>query len=411
MRLIYKSAILVAIAGFIAPAAMLAKSRGSDHADTPAIAANPGTDLTDVYLFPSATDPSKVVLSMSVHPLIMPGHGLTTAFDPNVLYQFKIDNTGDAVEDLVIQARFSGSDPATQRVMISYPEIPSTHGAMNNQEAMLPITGSLNSSFSPTPGMSVFAGGREDSFFFDLEQFFTIFPDRAAPLTGVEPSNPNQPQATSWRAPGQAVDFLSNGQYNVLSIVVELPRKWLINRGGPPGSKKSNIVHLWCTTAVPSGNSWKQMDRLARPAVNEVFATVANNRHKINDEDGPANDQFQLKGDIDYFMTNVAGRSRAITNVVEAVLVPDMISADLSSSDPASYLGYETGGATGGKFGGRALHDDIVDLSLGVIFGNTIPALGLAPDDGHEIPSLTSDNVTDAGKHFLADFPYLGDSR
>src|SRR5581483_8682045 len=97
---------------------------------------------------------------------IMPGHGLTTAFDPNVLYQFKIDNTGDGVEDLVIQARFSGSDPATQKVMISYPEIPSTHGTLNNQEPMLPITGTLNSAFSPTPGMTVFAGGREDSFFF-----------------------------------------------------------------------------------------------------------------------------------------------------------------------------------------------------------------------------------------------------
>jgi hypothetical protein len=259
--------------------------------------------------------------------------------------------------------------------------------------------------------MTVFTGAREDSFFFDLEQFFTIFPDRADPLTGYEPPNPDQPQVLSWRPPGQAVDFLSNGQYNVLSIVVELPRTWLINRGGPPGSKKSSIIHAWCTTNVPSNGQWAQMDRLGRPAVNEVFATVANNRHQINDTDGPANDKYQLLNDIDYFMTNVAGRSRAITDVVEAVLVPDMLTADLSSQDKASYLGYETGGATGGKFGGRALTDDIVDISLGVIFGNTIPALGLAPDDGKEIPALTNDNVTDAGKHFLTGFPYLGAPR
>ena len=32
-------------------------------------------------------------------------------------------------------------------------------------------------------------------------------------------------------------------------------------------------------------------------------------------------------------------------------------------------------------------------LSLGIIFGNTVSALNLAPDDGAEIPSLTSDNV------------------
>jgi hypothetical protein len=36
--------------------------------------------------------------------------------------------------------------------------------------------------------------------------------------------------------------------------------------------------------------------------------------------------------------------------------------ADLSKSGPASYLGVETNGATGGLFGGRALTDDVVDI-------------------------------------------------
>ena len=77
--------------------------------------------------------------------------------------------------------------------------------------------------------MQVFAGVREDSFFFDLEQFFTIFPDRATPINGIPVANPNDPQATTWRAPGTAVDFLSNGNYSVLSIVVELPKSLLTN--------------------------------------------------------------------------------------------------------------------------------------------------------------------------------------
>ena len=61
----------------------------------------------------------------------------------------------------------------------------------------------------------------------------------------------------------------------------------------------------------------------------------------------------------------------------------------------------------------------MVDTDLGVIFGATIPVtLGLAPDDGKEIPALTTDNVraTTAPKHFQdgstgflnAQFPYLG---
>ena len=54
--------------------------------------------------------------------------------------------------------------------------------------------------------------------------------------------------------------------------------------------------------------------------------------------------------------------------------------ADLSqNTTKAAYLGVETAGATGSAFGGRALTDDVVDIDLGVIFGSTIPSLGLAP--------------------------------
>ncbi len=154
--------------------------------------------------------------------------------------------------------------------------------------------------------------------------------------------------------------------------------------------------------------TYTQRDRLARPVVNEVFATVANNRHKVNDETTPTQDPNQLANDIRGFMTFPAGRSTAIRDVVVAVLVPDVMKADLSESGPAAYLGAETGGATGGKFGGRKLTDDVVDTSLGVVFGTTISDLGLAPADGKESPTLTSDNVGAGGKHFTQSFPYLG---
>ena len=157
-----------------------------------------------------------------------------------------------------------------------------------------------------------------------------------------------------------------------------------------------------------STQTFTQVDRLARPAVNEVFASVANNRHQINDQDSPVNDKTQLANDIQAFMVGTAGRSQAITNVVKSVLVPDVMTADLSQGGNAAYLGVETGGATGGTFGGRKLTDDVVDTSLGVIFGSTVPTLGLAPDDGKEIPTLTSDNVGDGAKHFTNTFPYLG---
>ncbi len=185
--------------------------------------------------------------------------------------------------------------------------------------------------------------------------------------------------------------------------------------------KIGNAAALWASGLLAfcalvgcgGGNNgpqtFSQFDRLARPAVNEVFATVANNRHQVNDTDNPTDDSSQLSNDIQTFMTHTAGRSQAITDVVKAVLVPDVMVADLNqNTTTAAYLGVETGGATGSKFGGRAPTDDIVDISLGVIFGNTVPALGLAPDDGKEISTLTSDHVGPGAKHFQATFPYLG---
>jgi hypothetical protein len=88
--------------------------------------------------------------------------------------------------------------------------------------------------------------------------------------------------------------------------------------------------------------------------------------------------------------------------------------ADLSQRDGASYLGYEvTRALSGGRrssFGGRALTDDVIDISLGIVFGNTIPALGLAPDDGAEKPAFATDNVgyDHSVKKTLAVFPYVG---
>lgn len=189
------------------------------------------------------------------------------------------------------------------------------------------------------------------------------------------------------------------------------------------------------STALGNG-PFLQLDRLNRPAVSELFATFA--QHQKNNTDTPDDDVAILKPEIISFTENVAGRSSAIATVLGTVLTPDVQIVDMNGTSSScigtapgtcnNYLGIETGGATQTPsalkpFGGRALTDDIVGISLGVIFGNTIPALGLAPDDnaeqdgradaafpsGHR-PNLTNDNVTwqTAPKHFTTTFPYLG---
>jgi len=158
---------------------------------------------------------------------------------------------------------------------------------------------------------------------------------------------------------------------------------------------------------VPGSTTFRQQDRLARPAVNEVLATFAGGRHLANDTDNPTDDPTQLKNDIEAFLTHPQHtRSPAIRTVIENVLVPDVMIADLAKPGPAAYLGVETNGATGSAFGGRKLSDDVVDTSLKIIFGTTISDLGLAPPDGKQIPTLTSDNVGPSNNSIGA-FPYL----
>jgi hypothetical protein len=409
-RLLLAAALAAPVAG-----PFPARSLASDHADTAEIVNRIGGDMTDVYIFPSATDPNNVVLVLDAHGLI-PG-GVATSFDPRVLYQFKIDNDGDFVEDLVIQVIFGNPGP-NQPVYVAGPYKPFTTGTTAVFARRLPHVGVVNEPFMPAAGMQVFAGLRSDPFFFDVGRFNAIFPDRATPLTGKQVDFPsimaaNTPQLPGFLPPGQAADFLAG--LNCLSIIVELPRASLAPRGKPPG-----VIRLWETTSVFSGApdfNYTQLDRLARPVANEALATTTNRRHEHNDKDNPTDDANPANGivtDIDAFLQFPAGRSPATRKVIESILVPDVMVADLSQPDGASYLGYEvTQALSGGKkssFGGRALTDDVIDISLGIIFGNTVPALGLAPDDGAEKPAFATDNVgyDHNVKKTLSVFPYVG---
>jgi hypothetical protein len=162
-----------------------------------------------------------------------------------------------------------------------------------------------------------------------------------------------------------------------------------------------------------AGAQYIQLERLARPAVKELFQQFAN--HDGTNRTSPAAlplSSQTLYQEIGSFTTTVAGRDAAHAATLQAILIPDEIAADLSNlTDKASYLGVETGGATGGKFGGRGLPDDVIDISLGAVFGNTLTALGLVPDDGKQSPCLTTDNVPQKNAQdnvTPAVFPYVG---
>lgn len=183
---------------------------------------------------------------------------------------------------------------------------------------------------------------------------------------------------------------------------------------------------IGATSCGPSSNGspavapgqYIQIERLARPAIKEAFQMFAN--HDSTNRTAPWAQPYasqSLYAEIGSFTTNVAGRP-TIAPVLQKLLIPDEMQADLSQTGGGSYLGTETGGATSAtksKFGGRTLLDDVIDIDLGAVFGPTLTdapgGLGLVKDDGKEIPCLTTDNVpSQAAKDNItpAVFPYVG---
>ncbi len=189
---------------------------------------NPEMDMADLYVFPSPVA-GRVVLVMNSWGVLSPAETPTTYFDPNILYQFKIDNNADGIEDKVIQVTFNGYN-AAQTVEVRGPMAPPVVGAMMNKvsTAAPGVTGATRTTIGSGSGMQVYVGPRDDPFFIDLEQFFRIIPDRK-PVTGLLSQLPDTPSASSWRTPG--IDFLAG--FNVLSIIIELPVSDLTGTSGP----------------------------------------------------------------------------------------------------------------------------------------------------------------------------------
>jgi hypothetical protein len=88
---------------------------GANHREAPITALDHKADITDVYAFVSYgpdqapnTPPSKVTFIMCVDPLLEPANGPNYfPFDPEILYEIKVDNDNDAKEDVLFQFRFS----------------------------------------------------------------------------------------------------------------------------------------------------------------------------------------------------------------------------------------------------------------------------------------------------------------
>jgi len=215
-----------------------ARTRASDHQDTPFVELNPRYDVNDVYAFPSPT-PGRVVLVLGTTSPLTPARTPTATFgdESEVLYQLKVDNTGDANEDLVFQFTFTGPAGA-QQVHVRGPIAPAQVGTANTLAGAAVMDGPVGQTLGTPGGMQVFTGPRDDPFFIDLEAFFRVLPDRR-PENGPLSTITQGP--LTFRPAGQAVDFVRG--INDLAIVVELPLAQLTAGGAHPR------FGVWGTTA------------------------------------------------------------------------------------------------------------------------------------------------------------------
>ena len=186
-----------------------------DHVDATNVTGT-SSDIADFYAF-EGDNPENTVFVATIQGILAPG-GVTenAVFDEDVLIEFNIDNTGDFVEDLVIQAIKRGDSiyffgPATPNqiglesdVLISA----ATH--------LVQISTTQESFITNEDGMSFFAGPRREPSYFDFNRFIDIENGDAAP-EGFYP-------------PEESTDFFV--ELNTLAIVVEVPNSLLGN--APP---------------------------------------------------------------------------------------------------------------------------------------------------------------------------------
>jgi hypothetical protein len=182
----------------------------ADHIDAPAVAGT-STDIADLYAF-EGDNPNNTVFIATLQGPLMPGENTNQAeFDEDVMVEFNIDNTGDFVEDLVIQVirrgdsmYFFGPTEPAQTGLDSEVQVSAVRNSVK-------ISTSTDVQTSSNNGMTFFAGPRRDAFFFDFERFNDVISGSVAP-EGFLP-------------PDQATDFFEN--LNVLSVVVEVPNALL----------------------------------------------------------------------------------------------------------------------------------------------------------------------------------------
>jgi hypothetical protein len=361
----------------------------ADHFSGPRALADPASDITDVYAFPSPERPGHLVLVLDVFPSAAP----TALFSDALRYRFRLRP---------VTVRTAGGTPAfvpgadEYRFDVCF-ATPSQHDGAAAQAGTCTTPGGAEISFpvgeeKPTEmhGVRVFAGPRSDPFFLDL----------------VAEQATHKVEQLSFRPDGvNAV----NGA-NVLSIILELDTATVVPDAGP-------LVAVVGETVTAGGHPIR-LERMGRPEIKNFI--LQDKKFDTVNRDLELRDLYNAEDAFDV-SPPYAGAYRARFNAnlpffdrLDATIdwppddrgvhpLTEMLLADflvVDTSKPFSDGGFleieraVLAGRPHTTCGGRAPDDDIVDILYTLLVG------GL---DGPRI----SDGVDGPTRPAIRSFPYL----
>jgi hypothetical protein len=426
----------VAAVGAAASVSMLTTAGGSSHREAPLITEDPVADATDLYAFQSPQREGMITLIGNWIPFEEPASGPNFhKFGDDVLYEFNIDNDGDAVEDVSYEFRFTtaiknpntflyNTGPVTgigdedlnvlQRYTVTrvedgvrtvigraFPVAPANIGPRSTPDYPTTARGAIRNLFDG--GGRVFAGPREDPFFVDLGSFFDLLGLR--PLNGAHAI----PLPTE-----DGIDHLAG--YNTHSIAIEVPIDDVTNGEEP-------VIGIWQDTyrrqsrvftdggaTLNHSGDWVQVSRLGMPLVNEVIAPLGA-KDLFNSSD-PADDAQFLDAVKDPEPGRLVPKLYPVFDCFPEAPRDDLVAVYLTGIPglnqpadvvPAEMLRLNTTKPPGFP-NGRRPQDDVVDVTLQAVAGAALPSqecAGKAPNN-----ALT-DGVGSNEMGFTTPFPHL----
>ncbi|WP_309623535.1 DUF4331 domain-containing protein [Novosphingobium sp.] len=334
-----KKMLLGAVSGLVM-VALTSPALSSSHREAPAITESPKVDNTDLYAFRSY-EPGReayVTLIANFQPGENPGDGPNYyTMDPDAIYEIHVDNTGDGVEDLTYQFKFTntlkgdtgktitvggktlpiplrqigpiaapndanlGEDESYTVTQITNNRRTGGRGTVTNAAGgsfLKPFDNAGNKTISNYPGYAsqfvynaaipgcasqgrVFAGQRAEYFAVNLGPIFDLV--NFVPIEGD--NDPVYGNGSPF--PGGITQSQDNqeliGKKNVTSVAIEVPIACLTGTG-------NGVIGVWSTASLPQaklnkpnanykspalyGGAYTQVSRLGMPLVNEVVIGV-----------------------------------------------------------------------------------------------------------------------------------------